>query len=262
MPQVSAPRGQPASSGAASPSPGAKPGAAALSQHASLREAEERAHRRRVVSETGQLGEWGTLSEIDLARPLRGSQRRQADVVERADADHGSAGNKLSTVVHSHAHVPERLKGSIDQGVIYVYDQTRVERSGVGIVFVLLQPYHTTDTPQAASPSGAAEEEEIRILSVDHNGPADKGQARKGDMLVGVDGHLVKGKTWEEVRQLVECVYTYICTHTYIHIYIYIYTYIPTYLHTYIPTYLHTYIPTYLHTYIPTYIHTHTHMYT
>ena len=145
---------------------------------------------------------------LSIRRESTTLNHQQKNKVEEPEADQGSAGNKLSTVCHSRADVPEQLKGTMDQGVIYLYDQVKVEHSGVGIVFVILQPYlacHQNQQNQSSAHGVAAEEElEIRVLSVDRDGPADQGKALKGDHLVSVDGHMVKGKSWEEVRKLVE----------------------------------------------------------
>ena len=89
--------------------------------------------------------------------------------VDVGEADQGSAGNRLTVVVHSKADVPERLKESIDHGVIYIHDQSEPGQAGVGIVFVVLQPYE-----EGSARSAASKQEEIRVLSVDPNGPSDQ----------------------------------------------------------------------------------------
>ena len=57
---------------------------------------------------------------LSIRRESTTLNRQQKNKVEEAEADHGSAGNKLSTVCHSRADVPEQLKGCMDQGVIYL----------------------------------------------------------------------------------------------------------------------------------------------
>ena len=113
------------------------------------------------------------MSEIDLARPICTAERRSSlfemPGVDIDEANQGSAGKRLTVVVHSKAEVPERLKENIDHGVIYIQDQSEPGQTGVGIVFVILQPYQ-----EGSAQSAASKQEEIRVLSVDPNGPSDQ----------------------------------------------------------------------------------------
>jgi hypothetical protein len=44
----------------------------------------------------------------------------------------------------------------------------------------------------------------ILVLSVDLSGPSDKGVLHKGDVLVGIDGRSINGKSWEQVSPQIQ----------------------------------------------------------
>ena len=169
------------------------------------REAQARARRRQELSAKEQVGEHGVLTaDQSLALPSRAPIMRGSVGLVEGRADQG-ASNRLTTVMHSKSTVSEKLLEGLEGDVIFLRNDVITHRTGVGIVFVLVQPEQQLSA--AADPAkvlGAMPLDEIRVLSVDPDGPADQGVARKGDVLVGVAGHPVKGKDWGDVCNLLE----------------------------------------------------------
>jgi C-terminal processing protease CtpA/Prc len=86
-------------------------------------------------------------------------------------------------VVHSVSEISDDLRQLLQDHKIHLKHDTVPHETGVGIVFVILQPHKES----------AIYEPETRVLSVDRDGPSDQGILRKGDLLLAIDGHPVTG---------------------------------------------------------------------
>jgi hypothetical protein len=139
-------------------------------------------------------------SGLSLPHPPFKTMQEKLSVAGSAIPDQGS-GKILASVYHSKSEVLEELLASIEHQVIYIGSAHAPPSTGVGIVFQVLRlsPYE----PDKRQGKGEGTFK-ILVLSVDLSGPSDQGVLHKGDVLVGIDGRNVNGKSWEQVSPQIQ----------------------------------------------------------